>query len=368
MDHSIKIYRKVQIIMEVFKAPFIECILEGFVWFALENLRYTTYPEDMTIPDRLLLSKLGFFHSNMDIPNEPEVIICAYCSLHLEIRDKKNPSKGIVNAHLKKSPNCCVHDENEYRMSNIMGYITYLAHMSLSIRKTVKKHLFFLDIYYLPKHEGFIDANKRLETFTNCKVSFLEENKEKLANNGFFHVMGGIVKCFYCGGYLFNLKKNIDKLEYLHCYFYPNCQHILLNTGISTRNNAAVEYIRNNEKFMSMELFDIATEHISNDIFQRFNYTRQELPVPYINFDKIYNPLLKIDSEARSYVTSPEDEAPIIKNNKCLLCLSNSADIMVVPCNHVAYCQKCLINNNNRTCAVCRGNIYKVIKLIYCSS
>ena len=53
------------------------------------------------------------------------------------------------------------------------------------------------------------------------------------------------------------------------------------------------------------------------------------------------------------------------EDNKCVICLENEADCVIVPCSHLGYCEECLIQwfKRNQTCPTCRNSSMSFIKI-----
>ena len=71
-------------------------------------------------------------------------------------------------------------------------------------------------------------------------------------------------------------------------------------------------------------------------------------------------------SELQSRQSSGRSIGSSAPEGKCVICLEDRADHMVVPCNHVAFCQSCAapaMNRDERRCPLCRKNIERIIKI-----
>ena len=61
---------------------------------------------------------------------------------------------------------------------------------------------------------------------------------------------------------------------------------------------------------------------------------------------------------------SPDASTASPEENRvtCIICLENSRQVMLEPCNHVSLCITCAAQNGNR-CPVCRTEILRVRRI-----
>ena len=68
------------------------------------------------------------------------------------------------------------------------------------------------------------------------------------------------------------------------------------------------------------------------------------------------------------YEDDDDDEDPpklelAFRNDKCSICLDNKSDVLILPCLHISVCSLCDNIGNLTKCSVCRGVIFRKIKI-----
>lgn len=75
------------------------------------------------------------------------------------------------------------------------------------------------------------------------------------------------------------------------------------------------------------------------------------------------------DAIQKLLLEPPEEEVSVEekKDEKelCVICMSNAADYLVLPCGHQCGCESCLtvLKNNKADCPICRAKISNLVKV-----
>lgn len=171
------------------------------------------------------------------------------------------------------------------------------------------------DIKY-PEYKLYCE---RVKTFNKWPRG-IKQRPEELAEAGFFYSgKGDEIVCFSCGLGICQLEPD-DNLWVEH-------QRLLIH---------ACSYLDLNHELLK-----------TNEIkYQEYLKTKDSQ---------------KVESEQCNHL---EDEATRSIETKCKVCLDRKANIVFLPCKHVAVCSQCVFGINEK-CPICRGIIADKIPLFF---
>ena len=68
------------------------------------------------------------------------------------------------------------------------------------------------------------------------------------------------------------------------------------------------------------------------------------------------------EDDAGDNVNGDNDNDDDVQDRQCVVCMDAVANMMFMPCNHIALCQNCYDDNTFEKCAFCGCESSKVIK------
>lgn len=162
----------------------------------------------------------------------------------------------------------------------------------------------------IPKYREMDNFNKRKESFKRFPVG-IGLSIESLSNAGFFYEGNtDTVTCFQCNGQLRRWRKVMEpwvehKSWFPECYFIKKMAHVNIGVGNPTSN------------------FKCTWRKVEED-----------------------RDRMKDDQSIDTVVL-------------CKICLSEKAEVAILPCGHVCTCKKCI--KSIRDCPICRGKFEMLI-------
>jgi baculoviral IAP repeat-containing protein 7/8 len=160
-----------------------------------------------------------------------------------------------------------------------------------------------------PGYPEYSKYNCRLATFNN-REEWFTLNPEEMSEAGFYYPgHGNAVICYYCGGGIEGFITE-DIIWEEHAYWFPKC--------ILVRTLKGIDYIKKVQEKKEKEL-----------------NLKIECQMPTAN-----------------------------SNTNCKVCLENVAEILYLPCRHIASCRRCKLLLMK--CPVCRQKCDSFIHVFYC--
>jgi len=179
--------------------------------------------------------------------------------------------------------------------------------------------------------------HKRLETFNDWNVSFI--NKNKMAMFGLYYSgYKDLVLCHYCNVELLNWEDG-DDIWTEHRRWSPYCKFL---NGESTDNVPIDNMLL--KKFIQPKSRDIVTDLI----------TQQSQTT-----EKITN--ARFHLEKSQTITSITNDNNNNNNLNCKICYDNVLNAVFVPCGHAVACTTCALKIES--CPMCRRQDCTVIQL-----
>lgn len=161
----------------------------------------------------------------------------------------------------------------------------------------------------------------RLKTFSSWPRG-IKQRPEELAEAGFFYSgKGDEIVCFSCGLGICQLEPDDNPWVEHKNLLIGNCAYLDLNNEILKYNQKIHQ-----ELMKSKESQSVKSEHCNQ----------------FENGADINNSI----------------------ETKCKICLDRKANIVFLPCKHVAVCSQCVFGINEK-CPICRGIISEKISLFY---
>lgn len=347
-------------------APYLNQYLENPTWLTIESCRLQTYPHEIPLVHRKRFSKNGLIYTKI-----PYILICIYCRYTVNVNLDTVESLDVVHDHHQGSQDCCMYHYRRRLLSNINGYDVYRAHQFILLNRILN---FYEPEYFPVIHNQYIDEEHRLRSFERCKVPYMKEKKEMLARNGFIYIISDVIQCFYCGGSLNNLEYLIDKVPYLHAYFYHSCVYSKIKTQSAKRSVARIDFRSHYGGYLSdIHLLNRSEYVVKQNTVARCSFSEVSRCLPYINNDEVANFLSDEDfikvvpTENQNVNDDANNDEDVVCKNNCVICLCKPATIVTLPCNHIATCDECLVKSQTKTCVYCRSKITSVVKVIYCA-
>lgn len=185
------------------------------------------------------------------------------------------------------------------------------------------------------KHaDKFYTYQNRLDTFQNWPVDSVK--KTHLADAGFYYLgFKDQVKCFSCELSLANWS-NLDNPWIEHCRYQKNCEYLKLTKGN--------EYINRNSKLK--DLPSKPSEVVCCGSTASSASSNSSSDIEHTD----------IEHENEGSLNLFEDT-----KNVCKICMTKAADIVYLPCLHLASCGSCAIAM--RDCPLCKKNILSTMKV-----
>ena len=218
-----------------------------------------------------------------------------------------------------------------------------------------------------PKHAQFANEDTRLLTFRDWPQAMPQRPKD-LAEAGFFYLgmalplqnsevtivlytfigCGDFAQCFYCGGGLKNWDPN-DTPWQEHARWFPKCAFVQLVKGKSFVEAAKPSRpIPNDDREDPSE--STSDEHSKKK-------TQECGQMPSVN-PKTTNGLpVRAESDPTELL---KENARLRDERLCRICYDREANIVFVPCGHLATCGNCASAFSD--CPVCRTPIQTAVK------
>ena len=205
--------------------------------------------------------------------------------------------------------------------------------------------------------------------------------KKDLAEAGFYAVgVADYVKCFSCGGGLFNWEQNdVPWIE--HAKWFPECPFVLETKGSQFVNDCSL-LLKNESKEMSAVNELLKTEIVLQiidldafplDIIKSVLLIRwRDENTNFTSFAHLYDAVTDFCKE-----TLQLEDTPILENiiesesnweganNQlcCKICLVQDIEVVFLPCGHQLSCIRCAKQFN--TCPVCRRVITSTLRTYF---
>lgn len=213
------------------------------------------------------------------------------------------------------------------------------------------KHL-SIQSFHSPYNKNMVTQQSRINSFSNSE--WLLNSKpsfEKVTQAGFYY-MGckDYVKCFFCGGGLWNWEREDDPWTE-HTKWFPKCIFLQLNKEdhsiekmnslLPSENDTTVKEKTINSELSSLEKTEQLVDSLSlkeTDV-DTYRIGNTEL----ICLQQLKNEVGKL-REARL----------------CKICMDKEACIVFLPCSHLISCSSCATSLSN--CALCRHSIKAIIR------
>lgn len=345
-------------LQDIKNCKYIKHFLYNASWLCFEHLRYNTFPDSIKSSYKSSLSRMGFIYCNVE-----NLIVCVYCNTFLYY-NHKNPTRFIFRLHFKEAPTCCMFDYQRKNQNSINGEHQLCSYQILFITTLMNS---FYEKYFLPMNAPYIRRENRLYSFNRCSIPYLTEQKDKLVDNGFLYIVSDIIQCFYCGGCLYNLK-GVDNIPYLHAFFYPECQYLKLMESENTLLIAKTDFLLSYAKFVNSKALHKAKKNVVDDFYFRYGLAMfyvNYIHAPFVNTHELANFVCKDNFNLPSINEHSNDDKEE-NTNKCIVCLTNTAKVLTLPCKHLSCCKNCIINTNSINCAYCRTKINELVVVRYC--
>ena len=212
-------------------------------------------------------------------------------------------------------------------------------------------------IWNTPKHPKFNLYNKRLESFINHSWPIgLTQTPETLAGAGLFYLgSGDKVLCYYCNGGIHNWMPE-DEPWKEHKKHYPNCAYLkLINPGYeyNIREDVNDGTKKGLEASTSSQLHNLDLK-TGNMVHSGKNLTL---------FKKIMKIKCKSSEVSKQEIPLQETLTHIQDDRMCKLCITNEANIVLIPCGHLLVCKHCAASIIK--CPVCRCKIKQLVKVYF---
>lgn len=313
-------------------------------WVAFVYVRLRTFPRKIPCTRATEFAKNGFIY------RDNKHIACVYCGFTNKF-DHKKPGLGSIQLnHFRKQPECATFDPDRNAINNIHDMETLVCWKILYLRKNVH------DTRKGVTNKAYHSLEHRLASFKNCNYEEMEIRHKEYADNGFFYLSSGIIQCYYCGVCLYNLAGNggiafYDKVPYLHVLYSRGCMHREFTEPQSVYL-AMIHDFSLLRKILMIN-FEGARVQACNDLSARLGKLEvQRLTEVHTNINVSE---LKLPLETVEPLTDTKDQQlPVIKDNMCCVCFTNSADVLFYPCMHLVCCKSCTLHLDDRICVVCR--------------
>ena len=251
-----------------------------------------------------------------------------------------------------------------------------------------------------PKHPEYAVLEKRIQTFENCRDSdALLHISGVLAKCGFvFEGVSGTVKCFHCSttvntsSLLSADPWRVHAEKFAFCAHVRHCKgdkYILRIHGDDTVSSEECgQEVRDIDEYMevnsvaieaALTLFNFpeetvkrAAERLMRD--QKRTFSGVEFVKVAEDLDKVGEELseetcerMELDTEQFNDTTDTEallrENEELMSTFNCKICLEGIADVIVLPCGHLACCSQCV--SAMTKCPLCRSHIKATVKAFF---
>lgn len=215
-----------------------------------------------------------------------------------------------------------------------------------------------------PKYREYSLEQTRLASFTGWP-SQMKQKPEVLAQAGFFYLgQGDKVKCFFCGGILWDWDPE-DEPFTEHAKWFPKCPWLSLSKGdpfiervqrelMQISISAPAEPDETSVKSVEQTQPKVVSEP------QNFNQSAATVT----NNVKNYTSDSTLNETEHLNVKEVIDENRRIKEEKlCKICMDEEISVVFLPCGHLACCPKCSVPLDK--CPICRKLIEKQVKIYW---
>ncbi|KAL5010097.1 hypothetical protein ScPMuIL_012402 [Solemya velum] len=241
-----------------------------------------------------------------------------------------------------------------------------------------------------PLYPQYAVASVRKQTYTSWPTQ-IKQTPEQLVKAGFYYMgQGDRVKCFYCGGVLYDWEPEDDPWVE-HAKWFKDCPHVKLCKG-----EAFMKFVHDQQVGLPVSENDNSPEQAS-----AFKYEQMEQAISEIessansqeNESEVNCPIsMETESNTGDHATSQntgkpmtskdaknegktgegsdrltEDVKSIIKENQdlkderlCKICMEEEIGVTFVPCGHLVCCASCASAVSE--CPMCRQQIEGVVK------
>lgn len=265
------------------------------------------------------LALIGFFYFK-----KPNYVKCAFCAV---VIGNFEPNDVALKKHLNRSPNCPLLrrrlTENvpldDAKLNEVLPEASYDVCGMRSVRKKsrVEDEIAYPEFRLLPQ---------RMLTFITWPKA-IKQKPGELAEAGFFYSgQSDMVICFSCGVVL-QQWENDDNCWVEHKNSATKeCSYLKLNHETVELNERIYEEFKKLNEASTSETTEIAKEKGVND---------------------------KDNADGKKDFES-----------LCKICMERKANVVLLPCKHVAVCSSCVFGIDN-ICPICRTEVHEKINLFY---
>jgi len=138
-----------------------------------------------------------------------------------------------------------------------------------------------------------------------------------------------------------------NPLHYISKTQYTDIAELLIDKGIN-------RYMINR---YNKDCVNIAKEIYENVI--------DILPDPFDSEKFLYEKMIKFLEKNKVKVTIDIDLSNISDSGKCIVCLTETRNILIYPCKHLSMCEKCHLDSYNKQsiCVICRSHVVSFTKI-----
>lgn len=213
-----------------------------------------------------------------------------------------------------------------------------------------------------PKYREYSLEQTRLSSYTGWP-SQMKQKPENLSKAGFFYLgQGDKVKCFFCGGILWDWDPT-DEPYTEHAKWFPKCPWLSLSKG-----DAFVDRVQ--KDLMTMNIAESTEQTAAKTVEETQPKEIPEDSQPStsaqaaVNPEKKFTPQQHLNEKEQLNVTDIIAENRRIKEEKqCKICMDEDVSVVFFPCGHLSCCPKCAVALDK--CPICRKDIEKQVKIYW---
>lgn len=214
-----------------------------------------------------------------------------------------------------------------------------------------------------PKYREYALEQTRLASFTGWPTQ-MKQKPDALAQSGFFYLgQGDKVKCFYCGGILWDWDPS-DEPNTEHAKWFPKCPWLSLSKG-----DAFVEKVQKDMMNMTMnpsQPEETAVKVVEDTQPKIVSGTQPSSSSTATGpaSSKNYSTESHLNETEKINLQEVIEENRRIKEEKqCKICMDADVSVVFFPCGHLACCPKCAVPLE--ICPICRKPIEKQVKIYW---
>ena len=337
------------------------------------------------------LAENGFYYLK-----RKDYCACAFCNT---IVGDWRVGDDVAQEHEKHAPRCHFVTKSSPTGNIPMKHCDILDGLKLHYGGKQKEKSMGINHKYCGLYNKIEDRIKSFNVFFNASWSAdrVKQTPEELAKAGFYYIKvgGDMVKCFYCGGGVYNWEIDDDPIKQHYMYF-GHCKFIKSvveqqQNKCSSSSLSSLLLLNNDNSSSSSQNFDNVPVEIDDkdmeilmqsDVIKYFesiykdNFLRSMLKNRLSRsgapFFSIYD--FKIDEYITNFryndIIPPQQQpAPEKSPNStltyhpkkfcCCLCKINLFDTVLLPCRHMVTCSHCTTSFNH--CPKCSQIIVDTI-------